>query len=89
MTGTIRPFDKSIRTVEAENLAVSDRPKLYVMPAPLDRPEGGVRFAAQSGKLLDMPSRWGSSFGRTRSRRLYRNNAVECWPKGYPAYDDL
>jgi hypothetical protein len=85
--GTIRPFN-SIPPIEAEE---SVAPQLFVMPVP-QLPLGGddlpYPMAGKGGKLIYMPARWGA-YTPAKSRRQYRGNAVECWPKGYPTHDDL
>jgi hypothetical protein len=90
--GTTRPFNNPTHSFEAEEALLAGSPQLYVMPAPplplLDE-ELPFPISGKGGKLIYMPARWGVGVAPAKSRRQYRGNAVECWPKGYPTHDDL
>lgn len=90
--GTIRPFHHPIHSLEAEEFPQVGDPQLYMMPVPQPLQEGEelpYPVAGKGGKLIYMPARWSAVSAPVKSRRQYRGNAVECWPKGYPTHDDL
>lgn len=89
--GVTRSFPPN-RPLKAEDVLESEATQLYVMPVSHDalEEEATAPFPIRSGKLLYMPSRWGSSAtgARVRSLRPFRGDAVD-WPREYPRYDDL
>ena len=90
--GTIRPFNNPIHSLEAEEAPGAGSSQLYVMPVSqlsIESDELPFPVAGTGGKLIYMPARWSGAPVPVKSRRQYRSDAVECWPKGYPTHDDL
>ncbi len=91
--GITRPFLCPTRPLEAKDPLALDLAQLYVMPVAQEQPENQNAIlrakGGNLGELIVMPSRWSIAAPIRRPQRLYRGNAVECWPRGYPAHDDL
>jgi hypothetical protein len=84
MTGFTQPDDDTTLPMEAEESGNFSAARLYVMPV---RPEDRLTpfpTRRRRNNVISMPLR-----GNYRSTPQYPGNALEYWPRGYPAHDDL
>jgi len=90
--GFTRPIDDAILQFEADEPRTSGSSRLFVMPArPADwrQEKTPIPFQRRRGNLLLMPKPGTLSRPIGRSNIQFHGNAIEYWPRGYPAHDDL